>query len=236
MSGAILALLPADRDDDRLVSHGGLTYGGFVVGAGMHVAVMLDVFAACREYLRGCGVMEWTPQARSAHLPLQPAEEDLYALFRFGAALVRRDVGACACPARLGRWPERVAASLRKAESAGLRVAESDAMQDFWPLLEENLAARHAARPVHSLSEIERLRSLFPTEIRLFVVHRAGRVQAGAVVYETGPSPTCSTRRPRTRVGAQAPRRSWSPICSGLTSAKSGGSTTVSPQSRAAEC
>jgi len=183
--GRVCALLPANRDGDRLVSHGGLTYGGFVVDGSMRVATMLEVFDASRGLLVAEGITEWIYKPVPHIYHIEPCEADLYALFRCDAALIRRDVGACACPAQLGEWPERVASSLRKAGSAGLHVTESRDFLEFWPLLEENLAARHGACPVHSLLEMELLGSRFPREIRLFVVHRAGRIEAGAVIYET---------------------------------------------------
>src|SRR5437879_1563609 len=57
--GRLLAVLPAHEDGARLVSHGGLTYGGFVTGADMKTPVMLDVFEAVADYLRGRSVREW---------------------------------------------------------------------------------------------------------------------------------------------------------------------------------
>lgn len=44
--GSLLAVLPANRVDDALVSHGGLTYGGIVMGAKIGAARMLAVFDA----------------------------------------------------------------------------------------------------------------------------------------------------------------------------------------------
>ncbi len=183
--GRVLSCLPANREAECLTSHGGLTYGGFILDARMNAVAMLEVFDVCREHLASCGIREWIYKPVPHIYHVQPAEEDLYALFRCDAALIRRDVGACACPSQLGEWPERVAASLRKAASVGSSVAESHAFRDFWPILEQNLGSRHGARPVHSLSEMERLNSLFPHEIRLFVVSCAGKLHAGAVVYET---------------------------------------------------
>src|ERR1041385_3717629 len=49
--GQLVALLPANRAGDTLASHGGLTYGGFVVDATMTTAAMLAVFTATREAL-----------------------------------------------------------------------------------------------------------------------------------------------------------------------------------------
>lgn len=185
--GHVRCLLPANREGEYLVSHGGLTYGGFVTGASMRVALMLEVFDAVREWLAAGGIEEWIYKPVPHIYHLQPAEEDLYALFRCGAVLVRRDVGACACPAAAGKMRTDRMAAVRKAEGEGLTVEESAAFGDFWRVLEESLLARYGAHPVHSLAEIELLKSHFPNHIRLFVTRRAGAVEAGAVVYETEP-------------------------------------------------
>ena len=62
---------------------------------------------------------------------------------------------------------------------------ESDELQAFWNILEEVLASRHDCKPVHTIEEIERLKNLFPNEIRLFVAKADGRIVAGTLVYET---------------------------------------------------
>jgi len=51
-----LALLPANREAEELSSHGGLTYGGFLVDHRMGVADALSVFEATCGYLAGQGL------------------------------------------------------------------------------------------------------------------------------------------------------------------------------------
>lgn len=183
--GSVCCLLPANVEGERLVSHGGLTYGGFVVGRDTRGAALIDVFEATKAFLAAAGIRElvYKPMPHIYHS--EPVEADLYALFMHGATLVRRDLGACACPAHVGSFPERVRSSLRKAERADLRVEESQRFEDFWPLLEDTLTNRHNVRPVHSLDEVRLLRARFPKQIHLFLVRRAGEAVAGAVIYET---------------------------------------------------
>ena len=90
----LVALLPANRRDDTLVSHGGLTYGGFVTDERMRAALMLQLFDAldahCREHDLRKVVYKSVPHIYHR----VPAEEDLYALFVRDARLVRRDVSS----------------------------------------------------------------------------------------------------------------------------------------------
>ena len=54
--GNIIALLPASIDGDTVISHGGLTFGGFVCDSKMTAAKMLDVFANVKQFLKNAGV------------------------------------------------------------------------------------------------------------------------------------------------------------------------------------
>lgn len=104
----LLAVLPANRTGDQLVSHGGLTFGGVISGHELGASVMLELFDVLLEQLRGQGVrtLLYKPVPHIYHRA--PAEEDLYALFCSGARLVRRDLSStldmtCRSPMRHGR-------------------------------------------------------------------------------------------------------------------------------------
>ena len=47
----LLALLPCNKKDDVLYSHGGLTYGGFITDTSMKQHKMLDCFEVLKEYI-----------------------------------------------------------------------------------------------------------------------------------------------------------------------------------------
>ncbi|HVY61572.1 MAG TPA: GNAT family N-acetyltransferase, partial [Planctomycetota bacterium] len=81
-AGELVGALPASEREGELVSHGGLTYGGVVCGAGMRAALMLEVFEALLAHVRSAGLrrLVYKPVPHIYHA--LPAEEDLYALFR----------------------------------------------------------------------------------------------------------------------------------------------------------
>ncbi len=90
----LIALLPASRHDNVLVSHGGLTYGGFVTGSKMTTRRMLDVFGACLDHIRDDGIDRLVYKCVPHIYHSVPAEEDAYALFVHDAELIRRDVSS----------------------------------------------------------------------------------------------------------------------------------------------
>lgn len=181
--GRLLALLPAHASGDQLVSHGGLTYGGFIVDDRMTASSMLDLFKAATAEMRGLGFRMLVYKSIPHIYHRLPAEEDQYALFRAGAQLVRRDHLAVVDYRAPRTLQERRQRSVRKAAKLGLVVRQTDDFAAFWEILAANLESRHGVRPVHTVEEIVLLQSSFPERIRLFAAYDGGAMRAGVVVY-----------------------------------------------------
>jgi len=181
--GRLIALLPASRHKDVLISHGGLTYGGFVSGPQMTTRRMLDVFGAFLEHIRHDEIDRLVYKCVPHIYHSFPAEEDAYALFVHDARLTRRDVSSAidtraAPPLRKGRQ-----GVLERARRAGLSVEQTDGFDRFWPVLEQNLLERYGSKPVHTLEEIAYLAGRFPENILLFVCGGGEEILAGSVIY-----------------------------------------------------
>jgi len=181
----LAALLPANREGEVLVSHGGLTYGGFVVGPEMGAARMLEVADEVFVFLRERGIRKLVYKAIPSLYHRIPAEEDRYALFRVGARLWRRDVTTAVIPRLRVPFQERRRRGARKALRAGVEVEPSEDLGSFWPILEWNLSELHGKRPAHTLEEMERLHASFPDHIKLYMAYAHGEPVAGVLVYET---------------------------------------------------
>jgi hypothetical protein len=182
--GRLLAALPANRDGDRLLSHGGLTFGGFITDRRMTATRMLAAFDAALEWLRSDGVatLIYRPAPHIYHRV--PAEEDLYALVRCGARLVRRDLSSTILMAERLPYSKGRKAAVKAARS--LHVAQERDFAEFWAVEEEALARRHGVAPVHSLEEISLLAGRFPDGIELFTARDDdGTLLAGVVVFVT---------------------------------------------------
>ena len=90
----LTALLPASRHDDRVVSHGGLTFGGFLTDMKMKTETMLEIFEAVKNFLRQDNVSTLIYKCMPYIYYQYPSEEDKYALFVNDAELIRRDVSS----------------------------------------------------------------------------------------------------------------------------------------------
>ena len=181
----LVALLPANVEGNVCVSHGGLTFGGFVTSSAMRTPAMLSVFGEVVDYLRASALSRLVYKCVPYVYHSMPSEEDRYALFRMGARLVRRDVTSAIYLPRKLRFQELRRRGIKKAVGAGLEVKEVDDLAPFWVVLEANLAERHHTKPVHSCAEMEYLRGKFPENIKLFACCRKDTLLAGVVVYES---------------------------------------------------
>ena len=181
----VVALLPANKKEDTLVSHGGLTYGGFVTDEGIKASLMLEVLEHALVHLRQQGLVKliYKPMPHIYHR--LPAEEDSYALFRCKAVLYRRDLTTTVVPELEIKFQERRLRSIKKALRAGVTWRPSEDYAQFWQVLEYNLWSVHRLKPVHTLAEIRRLQASFPENIKLFCSFLGGEIVAGTVIYET---------------------------------------------------
>lgn len=189
-SGSLVALLPATRHDGgaEVRSHGGLTYGGWLLPPRkVDAADMLGIWDAMTGRLRADGVrrLVYKPVPHIYHA--SPAEEDLYALFRAGARLTGRMVSSSLCLREPPAMGHSAADNVRLARRAGLVCGRSERWAEFWDILADVLVSRHGAVPVHTLAEIESLRRAFPDRISLHAVESPdGRLLGGTVIYDTG--------------------------------------------------
>lgn len=183
--GAVVALLPANRAGGRIASHDGLTYGGLVLGLKARTRGVLGLLDAALEHYAASGVTSLTYKCVPRIYHRLVSEDDLYALFRVGAVLTRRDVSSTVQPDCRPAPQARRLRGARKARSLGISMCESTDFALFWPVLQEALSGRHGVRPVHTLEEITLLAGRFPAAIRLFTALEGGEVVAGVVIYET---------------------------------------------------
>ena len=187
--GDIRAVLPAavdPADPRRVVSHPGATYGGLIHDGRLNGDRARDALAAiCEHYAqRGITRLGYRPVPHIYHR--SPSADDVWALTELGAERVACDL-SCAIDLFDRRAPTaRRRRSLAKAWRYGVTVSDAPGtLAAFWPVLESTLARRHAARPVHSLAEIEELRARFPERVLPVVAARGGEVVAGAVLFAT---------------------------------------------------
>jgi Acetyltransferase (GNAT) domain len=181
--GGIRALLPANRKEDLLLSHAGLTYGGVISDQRMSLPLMMEVFQTIVLHLTRQKFSKFIYKTIPHIYHTLPAEEDMYILFRKNALLFRRDALTVIDYARRIKFQERRLRAIRKARRYPLPVRETEDYRQFWEILAKNLSIRHGLRPVHSVDEMELLSRRFPSEIKLYAAFDGEVMRAGAVVF-----------------------------------------------------
>jgi len=181
--GALCAILPAHRIGNQLISHNGLTYGGFVTDRRMTTVQMKELFDGLLVHCREHNIHEliYKPVPHIYHI--LPAEEDLYALHCVGAQLVNRKVTSVISGPNRIPLAHRRKRGIKAAQKAHLSLKLSDNLAEYWTLLHEVLETRHRARPVHTLAEMEHLRQHFGNQIKLYGCW-AETMIAGVLIYE----------------------------------------------------
>lgn len=184
------SLFPATwhQEEKEIRSHGGLTYGGFLLNQSVGIIETCDILCEVSEFYRK------TFQAQQMLINPVPsiyhetaAEDQLFALHNIGAQLFRRYISTSVAldhPIQLSTNRKR---QIKKALQHGFSVKNySDNLIPFWNLLADTLLERHDVRPVHTSEELELLTARFPSNISLYTVEDSkGNLVGGTLLFHT---------------------------------------------------
>lgn len=184
--GKLKAVLPANVAGDTLYSHQGLTYGGLLLDKKATVEDVLECFDSLNSWLCENGISKVVYKALPWIYQQYPSEEDLYALtWKCKAQLISRNIASTIVIDNKLKFAESRKSGIRKALSLNIEVGESNDVDGFWHVLEDNLGNRYNAKPVHTASEMKLLMSRFPNNIRLYVAKMNGEIVGGTLIYVT---------------------------------------------------
>lgn len=182
----LVALLPANIVGNIIYSHHGLTYGGLAYKDKIKLNSVIEMFQSVLFFLNERAIQKIQIKLIPSIYHHKPAEELNYILFLLESRLIRRDTLAVvdlSQPYTLSKIRKR---GIKTGINNGLVIKEVDDFTDFWnQILIPNLEQKHQARPVHSLEEITRLKTLFPEQIRQFNVYENGLIVAGTTIFES---------------------------------------------------
>ena len=182
----LVAVLPANRVEDCVYSHQGLTYGGLVYGEKLKLASVILVFKALLFYLNENEIAKIQLKTLPSIYHQKPAEELNYALFLAEAQLIRRDTLAVIDLSKPFYFSKIRKRGIQKGMNNGLIIKEECCFKSFWSqVLVPNLESKHNAEPVHTIDEIQFLKRHFENAIRQFNVYFNGQIVAGTTVFES---------------------------------------------------
>lgn len=179
----VIGVFPAEVENKQVYSHRGLTYAGWIVVKGLSQETLQRMVLGTMQYYRSKGFKVLEIKSVPDFF-CHESQVELFEAIHFAGLKIRENavfhVSALPCQItdRGRKW------GLKKAVSFGLRVMVEEDFQEFWKnVLEPHLNDKFQNRPVHSLEEIQLLKSRFPENIKTYTVQKEGETLAGTVLF-----------------------------------------------------
>lgn len=180
----LVAVLPANRVEDTVFSHQGLTYGGLVFSEKTKLKEVILMMKEILHFLNNNEIekliLKQFPPFYCSHF----SDELDYISFLVNAKLLQRDslsVIDLTKPYFISKTRKE---SINRGKKNGLIIKEEAKFELFWnEILVPNLDKKHALKPVHTFQEMELLQSRFPENIRHFNVYDNNKIVAGTTVF-----------------------------------------------------
>ncbi len=182
----LIALFPANESDGILMSHGGLTYGGLVIGNAAKQHTVIDCLESLKQYSRENRFTDILYKAVPHIYHIQPAEEDIYALYQQGASIESITASTVINLNNPIKMPKGRKAQISRAKREGVIITElkdKNGYSEFMELENTVLKTRHGISAAHTSEEMYLLHTRFPDNIRLYGAIFDNKVIAGAIVY-----------------------------------------------------
>lgn len=180
----LVSVLPASNDNEILVSHGGLTYGGMLLSIKVRAEVVSEIFSILVEKAVELGFKKLIYKATPHIFHKHGAQEDMYFLFnKLEGKIYRRDLSSYISLANRIKLSKGRKWLTARAKKLGLEVTESSSWDSFHELL-SNVLDKHGVKPVHTAKELKYLADLFPNNIELKVVEPEGVMIAAALLFK----------------------------------------------------
>ena len=178
------AILSANISENKLYSHQGLTYGGIVIDASLKLEKFISIYSEILLFLNENQIQIINFKLIPSIYCSQPSEEIKYALFLSEAKLTRRDALVTVALQSQFKIDSNRVEGVKRAEKLGLKIIKEIDFTDFWNnVLIPNLEAKHEAKPVHTLAEIQILQEKFPNNVVQYNVYENNEIVAGTTLF-----------------------------------------------------
>ena len=180
------AILPANRLEDVVYSHQGLTYGGLILNEKTKLQEVIEITFNLLHFLNENGISTLNLKQLPSFYTKFPSEEMEYLSFILNAKLVRRDSLSVLDLKTDYNFSKDRKQAINRGVKNELIVKEESSFELFWnEILIPNLKQKHQAKPVHTIDEITFLKSKFPKNIRQFNVYKEDKIVAGTTIFES---------------------------------------------------
>jgi hypothetical protein len=179
-----IALFPANRRDNMLHSHQGLTFGSFIVPKNISAHEVFQLLELVIEYAKNEGFEHIFVKTIPQIYYEKTADELLYFLTIKGKLQSRNLVLAIDYSQEL-KIHKTKRKHYEKNYNLGFEIEENASLAEFWnEVLAPKLDEKYSVKPVHSLPEITKLQVLFPSNIIQYNIKIDGEILAGITIFK----------------------------------------------------
>ena len=184
----LIAILPAAMHNKVFHSHPGVSFGSFIYNDRLSFSDSHNIISVFKDYIN-------TLNSITVQLTMPPAcynniSSDYieFCLFSKGFKYKQLELSNVL---KLGNnfnnlyntYKASSRQAHRKAERSDIVIEQSDNLEEFYNILTNNLSLRHNVSPTHTLSELKKLKTLFPSRINLFTASLNGKIIAGVINF-----------------------------------------------------
>ncbi|MEW4922953.1 GNAT family N-acetyltransferase [Algibacter sp. 2305UL17-15] len=180
----LISILPANKVENKIYSHQGLSYGGLVFSKTINFETVLETVKVLLLFLKDHGIKTLVLKQIPRLYFEKPSDEIDYICFLLQAKLSRRDMSIAIDLKSDFKYATLRKRKINKAKTFDLNIAEDNGFSVFWnEVLVPNLKATYNVQPVHSVEEITMLQQKFPNNIKQFNVFDDSGILAGCTVF-----------------------------------------------------
>lgn len=187
LNGRPVALFPAAviGEGNHIVSHPGLTFGGVVFRKDLRGQDAIEIVDALLDELKMQGISKVSMKMLPSFFSSYPSEDSLYALWRRGFKIEQRNLSSALLLSNRLPLNRSKLSAVKKAKKNAITLNEP-LMEEFHKLLSDVLRKQHDVEPVHSLAELNLLKSRFPQRIFTRGALLDGALIAGTLIFDYG--------------------------------------------------
>lgn len=179
-----VAVLPANRVENVIHSHQGLTYGGLVFKEDLGGNTVIILLASLLDYLKRNHFKTFFVKPILSFYCHKIFTGIECLLIHKKAELYRKDMNLTISFKENYTVSKSKLKHFRRVAALGLEIRQDNDFRAFWSeVLEQRLLEKHNAKPIHSVDEIMYLHSKFPENIKQYNVYFEGEIIAGITLF-----------------------------------------------------
>ncbi|TDX11421.1 FemAB family protein [Flavobacterium sp. S87F.05.LMB.W.Kidney.N] len=181
------AILPANKRENAVYSHQGLTYGGLVYLSKLKAEKVSLILDEILHFLKENKIQTFYYKPIPDFYFSEGNKEIEFFLIKRGAVLERKEMNLAvnlSMPLKISKSKLKHFRRIEKKND--LYIVEEQNFYPFWEkILAPRLLKKFGVKPVHSKGEITLLKSKFPQNIKQFSAYKNDQIIAGITIFET---------------------------------------------------